>query len=148
MYPVILGLHNVVRWLVLLAGLWAVWRVWRGWMTRGVWSDKDLNAGRLFAGVANLQFALGILLYAVSPLIRQGFADVGRAMGTQEIRYFMVEHVLMMVVAVALVHVGVARVRKAASDSARFQTATIWWGIALAAMAGFVPWQRPWFPLQ
>ena len=58
----------------------------------------------------------------------------------------LVEHVLMMVVAVVLVHVGVSRVRKGKSDSAKFQTATIWWGIATAAIAGFIPWQRPLFP--
>jgi hypothetical protein len=115
-------------------------------MTRAVWTDRDMNAGRLFAGVATLQFVLGLLLYAVSPLIRQGLSDMGTAMRTQGIRYFMVEHVLMMLVAIALVHVGVARVRKGRSDSARFQTATIWWGIAVAAMAGFIPWQRPLFP--
>lgn len=146
MYPFILGTHNIVRWLVLVAGIWAVWRAWRGWMTRGVWTDKDMNAGRLFAGAASLQFVIGVVLYATSPLIRQGFGDMGTAMRTEGIRYFMVEHVLMMVVAVALVHVGVARVRKGKSDSARFQTATIWWGIAVAAMAGFIPWQRPLFP--
>ena len=146
MHSFILSTHNIVRWLVLAAGIWATWRAWRGWMTRAVWTDKDMTAGKVFAGAADLQFAIGVVLYAVSPLIRQGFGDFGAAMRTQGIRYFLVEHVLMMVVAVALVHVGVSRVRKGKSDSAKFQTATIWWGIATAAIAGFIPWQRPLFP--
>ncbi len=56
------------------------------------------------------------------------------------VRYFAVEHVTVMIVAIALAHIGAARVRKAASDSARFQAATIFLGFALAAVAGFTPW--------
>ena len=77
-------------WLVLAAGIWATWRAWRGWMTRGVWTDKDMTAGKVFAGAIDLQFAIGVILYAVSPLIRQGFSDFGEAMRTQGIRYFLV----------------------------------------------------------
>ncbi|MBL8983594.1 MAG: hypothetical protein JNL26_15515, partial [Gemmatimonadetes bacterium] len=43
-------------------------------------------------------------------------------------------------------HVGLAKVKKAASDSARFQAATIWWGIAVASVLGFIPWNRPLLP--
>jgi hypothetical protein len=146
MYSFVLATHSIVRWLVLAVGIWAVWRVWRGWMTRAVWTDTDMKAGKLFAATVDLQFVIGVILYAVSPLIRQGLGDMGTAMRTQGTRYFMVEHVLMMLIAITLVHVGLARVRKGGSDSAKFQTATIWWGIGVAAIAGFIPWQRPLFP--
>ena len=48
---------------------------------------------------------------------------------------------------IALGHIGAAKVRRATSDSAKFQTATIWIGLSLAAVAGFIPWTtRPFFP--
>ena len=71
---------------------------------------------------------------------------MGAAMRTPSVRYFVVEHVFVMLAAIALGHIGAARIRKAGSDSARFQTATIWMGLALAAAAGFVPWDRPILP--
>jgi hypothetical protein len=146
MYSALLAAHNVVRWLVLLAGIWAAVRAWRGWMARGTWSAADHSAGRAFVNLISLQLVLGLALYAVSPLIRQGIEDMSAAMRTPSIRYFLVEHVVMMLIAVALAHVGLARVNKAASDSARFQAAAIWWGIATAAVAGFIPWNRPFWP--
>lgn len=146
MYTLALATHNIVRWLVLAAGVWAVARAWMGWRGRAVWGDQDAGAVKLFVNALSLQFVLGIVLYAVSPLIRGGLADMGAAMRTASVRYFVVEHVAVMLVAIALGHVGAAKVRKATSDSARFQTATIWLGLALAAAAGFVPWDRPLFP--
>jgi len=146
MYTLTLATHNLVRWLVLIAGVLAVGRSWMGWRSRAVWGAKDAGAVRLFVNALSLQFVIGVLLYAVSPLVRHGFADMGAAMKTASVRYFMVEHVVVMLVAIALGHVGAARVKRAGSDSARFQTATIWMGLALAAVAGFIPWDRPILP--
>jgi len=38
------------------------------------------------------------------------------------------------------------QVRKATTDPERFQRASIWFGLALAAIAGFIPWARPFLP--
>jgi hypothetical protein len=146
MYSLTLATHNIVRWLVLAAGIWAVVRCWMGWRARAVWGEKDAGAVKLFVNALSLQFVVGVVLYAVSPLIRGGLADMGAAMRTPSVRYFVVEHVFVMIAAIALGHIGAARIRKAGSDSARFQTATIWMGLALAAVAGFVPWDRPILP--
>ncbi|MCC7324516.1 MAG: hypothetical protein IT358_11825 [Gemmatimonadaceae bacterium] len=146
MYSLTLGTHNIVRWLVLAAGIWAVVRCWMGWRARSVWGEKDAGAVKLFVNALSLQFVVGVVLYAVSPLIRGGLADMGAAMRTPSVRYFVVEHVFVMIAAIALGHIGAARIRKAGSDSARFQTATIWMGLALAAAVGFVPWDRPILP--
>lgn len=146
MYSVLLATHNVVRWLVLAVGLFAVVRVWRGWMTRAAWTESDTKVLKAFTGVASLQFVVGLLLYIMSPLVRQGWGDMGSAMRDPNLRKFVVEHPLMMIVVVALVHIGAARARKATSDSGKFQTTTIFWGIAVAATLGFIPWARPLLP--
>jgi hypothetical protein len=146
MYTFVLVSHNLLRWLVVLAGVVAVVRGWRGWMARGAWSDGDLKAAKAFAGLISLQLLLGIALYAVSPLIRQGMADMSTAMKTPSVRYFLVEHSVMMFITVALAHIGLARVKRATTDMKRFQAVSIWMGIALAAVLGFIPWQRPLFP--
>jgi hypothetical protein len=111
-----------------------------------VWTDADAGAVKWFVNSLSLQFVVGIALYAASPLIQKALGDMKATMANAPVRYFAVEHVTVMLVAIALGHIGAARVRKATSDSARFQAATIFMGFALAAVAGFVPWGRPWFP--
>lgn len=146
MYSVLLSTHNVVRWLVLAVGLYALVRVWRGWMTRAVWTDRDAKLLKLYPGVASLQFVLGIVLYIMSPLVRQGFGDFGAAMRDPLLRRFVVEHPILMIAFVGLTHVGATRARKATSDSGRFQTASIFWGIAILVMLAGIPWNRPFLP--
>jgi len=146
MYSIVLVSHNLVRWLVIIAGVVAVVRGWRGWMARAAWTDGDMTAAKAFTGLISVQFLLGVALYGVSPLIRQGMADMSTAMKTPGVRYFLVEHSLMMLIAIALAHIGLARAKRAPSDMKRFQAVSIWMGIALAACLGFIPWQRPLFP--
>jgi cytochrome c biogenesis factor len=147
MYPLVLGAHNLVRWLVILAGLYVVIRAWRSWLFRSPWSAVDLRAGALFVRTLDVQILIGIVLYAfVSPLTRQAFADVGGAMRDPAVRYFFVEHVVVMLVAAALAHIGAVKVRRAKDDASRAKTAAIWYGLSIAAILGFVPWQRPWIP--
>jgi hypothetical protein len=146
MFSALLASHNLIRWLVVAAGIWAFFRAWRGWMTRAVWTDADRKAGRYFVLAITIQFVLGIALYAASPLIQQGLSDMGAAMRDPNLRKMVVEHPIMMLISVALVHIGAGRVKKATSDSGRFQAATIWWGIAIASVLGFIPWNRPILP--
>jgi hypothetical protein len=147
MYPYVLGLHNIVRWLVLLAGIWAVVLVWRGWLGRRQWTPSEARATRAFVGILDLQLLVGLALFAVlSPLTRQGFRDMGAAMRDAPVRYFLVEHPVIMLAAIAAAHIGSAQVRRAGTDADRFQRASIWFGLSLAALAGFIPWARPLMP--
>lgn len=147
MYPYVLGLHNVVRWLVLIAGVWAVFLCWRGWLGRRQWTPTEARATRTFVALLDLQFLLGLLLFAVfSPLTRQAFGDLGGAMSDAPVRYFLLEHPLIMVASIAAAHIGAVGLKRAASDAERFQKASIMFGLALAGIAGFIPWARPLMP--
>jgi len=147
MYPYVLGLHNIVRWLVLLAGVATVILVWRGWLGRRQWTSAEDKATRAFVGFLDFQFLIGLSLFVVfSPLTRQAFRDVGAAMADAPVRYFLVEHPVIMLVAIAAAHIGAVKVKRAGTDAERFQRASIWFGLSLAALAGFVPWARPLIP--
>ena len=147
MYPYVLGLHNIVRWLVLGAGILAVTLVWRGWLGRRQWTPAEARATRAFVGLLDLQFLVGLSLFAVfSPLTREAFRDVGAAMRDAPVRYFLIEHPLIMLIAIGAAHFGAVQVRRATTDTERFQRASIWLGLSVAALAGFVPWARPLVP--
>jgi len=152
MYTPTLLIHSLLRWLVLAAGLWAVARALLGLVGGKPWMGADDKAGRFFTISIDVQLLVGLLLYGLlSPITRTAFADLGAAMRNGELRYWAVEHIAMMLVAIGLVHVGRSRSRKGATPKGRHRSAFIFYALALAALLAAIPWPfssnaRPLFP--
>ena len=141
MYMLVLALHSLLRWVVLAAGLLAFLRALMGLRARRDWTPADGRAGQLFVGMLDLQLLLGLALYLMlSPMTRIAFQDFGAAMGNSVLRFWAVEHIFGMAVAVALAHVGRVRVRRAADSARRHRLAAIFFGLALAAVLATIPW--------
>lgn len=138
MYTGILDLHNVVRWAVVLLGVVAIIAA----LTSSRWTPQQASLGRWLTIVVDVQVLIGIVLYIVSPLVTGAFQDFGAAMGDSTLRFFAVEHGLIMIVAAALIHIGVSRGRK--SDNPR--QALIFYLLGFAAIAYAIPWDRPLAP--
>lgn len=137
MYPWLLALHSLLRWVVILAGLLAVVRGFRG----GRWSPADDAAGKWYTISLDVQMLVGLLLYGLfSPITHAAFADMGAAMRDATLRFYVIEHLTLMVAALALAHVGKARIRRAATDAARFRTAAIFYTISLVLVLLATPW--------
>ena len=67
---------------------------------------------RAFLVVLDTQFALGLLLYlGLSPLPRAGASDLGATIADGVLRFYTIEHVFGMAVALAVAHVGLRRAR-------------------------------------
>jgi hypothetical protein len=62
------------------------------------------------------------------------------------VRYFLIEHPMIMLLAIGAAHFGAVQVRRGTNDAERFQRASIWLGLSVAALAGFIPWARPLVP--
>jgi hypothetical protein len=141
MHTATLFLHSWLRWVVIVLGLLAVLRALAGRSGGRPWSPSDASAGRFYTIALDVQVLLGLLLYFVfGNLVSLAREDMGRAMATPAIRFWLVEHLTGMLVAVAIAHVGTARVRKAASDSARFSRAALFYGLSLVAVLLSNPW--------
>jgi hypothetical protein len=140
MYAAVLTLHSWIRWLVLLTGLAAFGRAASGVSGRKPWRPSDDRAGFWFVMALDTQFLLGLLLYAfLSPFTHQAFGDFGAAMKNSGLRFWAVEHVAGMIIALALAHIGRVRTRK--TDSLRrHRVAAIFFGLALAVILASIPW--------
>jgi hypothetical protein len=140
MYFAALGLHSWLRWAIVILGVLAVIRALGGRGGRP-WSAGDEAVGRWFVTAIDVQFLLGVLLYAfLSPITRVAFADFGGAMANAGLRFWAVEHLLGMVIATALAHVGRVKVRNANSDRRKHGLAAIFFGLALIILLASIPW--------
>ena len=139
MYPLTLVLHSWLRWVVVILGVIAVVRA-NGGRARP-WTQTDSTITRVFGITVDIQFLLGLLLYAwLSPITRVAFADFGGAMRNAGLRFWAVEHLLGMVIAVALVNVGRTKIRKAVGDRRKHTLAAIYFGLGLLIMLASIPW--------
>ena len=140
-YTLVLSIHSWVRWVVVLAGLLAVVRAWLGWFGGRPWTRGDDSAAAIFARALDLQFLLGLLLYFVlSPITHAALRDIGGVMSNRGLRFWAVEHLFGMVVGIALVHVGRARLNRLAKDARRHRVAAIFFTLAMIAILASVPW--------
>ena len=142
-YTVVLVLHNLVRWVVLLTAVWALVRAWSGWLGKRAWTTTDRRAGMFFGMSLDIQMLLGLILAFISPILQAAYADLGSLAMQDPFRFFLMEHMPLMIVAVVLAHIGTAAARKAADDAGKHRRAAIWFTLVALAIVLAIPWFRP-----
>lgn len=141
MYLSALVVHNLLRWVVLALAVYVIFRAVAGLAGGRSWSSADAAGGRWFTISMDVQLLIGLLLYGVlSPITQNAFADMGAAMKDPVARFWAVEHLTMMLLAVAFTHIGRARTRRIPTDSGRHKAAAIFFGLALVALLAGIPW--------
>jgi hypothetical protein len=148
MYTTILAIHNLIRWVVLILGLYALVRSITGWRARRSWSDQDRKAGVFFGAAIDTQLLLGLVLYFfLSPITRAALADFGAVMSDAGLRFFALEHAFYMLLAVVFAHLGSALAKRAPTDAAKHQRGMIWYGLAFLVILLGMPWMRSLIPV-
>ncbi|MFZ1755743.1 MAG: hypothetical protein WAU10_18470, partial [Caldilineaceae bacterium] len=110
MFSFLLMAHSGWRYLALLALVIAVVKFVMGWLGNGGWSKVDRQIGLITVIVMDIQLLVGLILWGVAAGMGLVGADITRTM----------EHPVWMLIAIVVMHVGWARVKKAADgDKAR-----------------------------
>jgi len=142
MYDLLLSIHNVTRWLVLLAAAYLLYRSLSG-LSRRSYGAADRQAGLVYTALMDAQLLLGLLLMILSPLVQSALGNLGAAMQNSQTRFFIVEHWVLMLAAVVLAHLGGARIKKVADGALKQRQALTWYGLSVALMLLAIPWWRP-----
>ena len=141
MYTLLLTLHNITRWFVLLFGVIAVVRAFSGWVGKKEWTKNDRMAGSMFGGMVDLQLLLGLILYVFfSPFAKALFSDFGAAMQDGVTRFFGLENILIMLIALAAAHAGSMAAKKANTALSKHKRAALWYTAALVLILAMIPW--------
>lgn len=147
MYSAVLSIHNIIRWIALILGILAAVRAYLGWFGNREWTVKDRKIGSYFTIAMDVQLLLGLLLYIfLSPTTRTAFQDFGAAMQVGDVRFFVLEHPLFMVLAVVFAHLGSILSKKAEQTNAKFRRAAIWFSLSVLAVLLGMPWMSSIFP--
>lgn len=140
MYNTLLALHSLTRWLVLGSLIFALFRAYRGWLFKKPFSKIDNIVRIVSATVAHVQLVLGLTLYFVSPIVNYFLHNFGIAVRERNIRFFGMEHVTMMLVAITLITIGSVKTKHKPTDEQKFKTMAIWYTIAFVIIFLSIPW--------
>ena len=140
MYQILLPLHSVTRWLVLLSLFFAIYRGYRGWLGSKPYTTID-NAARLFAvNIAHIQLVIGLWLYFISPIVNYFLHNFKDAVHERQIRFFGMEHITVMLIAIIFITIGSAKAKRKTTDKEKFKTMAIWFTISLLLIFTSIPW--------
>jgi hypothetical protein len=140
MYTVALFIHSWFRYLVLACGIWLLIASARAMRAGGEWLPKHERLQLGFVALLDTQLLLGLSLYFIlSPISAAAMSNLAAAMKDAQLRFFGVEHIATMLIAIVVAHVGRARAKRKQAR-ARYRTTLItqiaWLILTLAA----IPW--------
>lgn len=134
----LLHLHNALRWVIVIAGLVAVVKAILNASAR---KPYQKGPGTVFVAALHVELLVGLILYfGVSGLAAAFRADPGASMKIAALRFFGVEHLVLMLSAVIVATIGGARARRAADEAQKNKTARTFFLIALVLLALGIPW--------
>jgi hypothetical protein len=141
MYTALLTVHSYLRWLVLIVALVALARAIGGMTKRRPWDAADDTTVRWLTMSLDIQMLIGLIIFFVlSPFTIPAWSNLSATMRDAPTRFIMVEHQVGMLLALALAHVGRARIRKTADPVRRHRIALIFVGLSLLVMLVSIPW--------
>lgn len=135
----VLVLHNILRWAVLLFGLWTLFSAMSGIVSKRNYTAADSRSNFLFMLSCDIQFVLGLVLF-YSNLWFDRLKDLGNNMKDPTSRFFTLEHSLLMIIALILVHVGRVSVKKATTPAAKHKRTLLFFGLAIVLILAAIPW--------
>jgi hypothetical protein len=133
----LLHTHSALRWLGLFFMVAAI-------IDSGIRMKRPLKeAGPKFSLFAliitHTQLVIGALLYFVSPTVK-GFMQAGDVMKNSVARFFIVEHAVMMVLAIAVLTIGYSKAKRAVDEASRHRKIFFAYLIALIIIIVSIPW--------
>lgn len=128
--------HSGIRWIVLILLIVAIVNAYTKWKSGKLVSDKDKKINLFTLIFSHIQLLLGLVLYFTSPKV----VFAAEAMKNSAQRFFLVEHIAMMIIAIILITIGHSRSKKAATNTSSFKTVFWFYLIALVLILVSIPW--------
>lgn len=151
MYELILTLHSWLRWVVLLLGILVISGNYKGWKLALPYMGLNKLLNTIFIASLHTQLVVGLLLYfGLSPMMQNILSNFGGSMGNAELRFWSVEHMLGMIIAIAIAQIGIIKAKRQSTDAMKYRTAFIWFTTALVLILLMIPFgiwnvERPMF---
>ena len=147
----ILYFHSILRYFVLLFMLLVILQSLSGMLGKKAFKKIDKTAALVLMIICDVQLLLGLCVYMINGWMGKLSASGG--MKDHVTRFFGLEHPLLMIIALVLVHIGYGSVKKNIADDRKYKMLFWCTVVALFLVLARIPWPgmkevgRPFLPL-
>ena len=140
MYNFLLGLHNLLRWIILLLLVVNLVRHFAAIKRPFTGIDKKLGLWLMIA--AHTQLLIGIYEWFAGAWGFQNLRNNGMAQVMQNgtARFFAVEHIVSMIIAIVLITAARGIYRKPLPDAKKHRRCILLYTLALLIILAMIPW--------
>jgi hypothetical protein len=148
-----LHLHSFLRWVILILLLVALYKSFAD--RHKAFTSGHKKTGLFLMIFADVMLLLGLYQWFTGPWGLKSVQTNGMSvvMKTPILRFFAIEHLIGMLIAISLIHIGYSFTKKAVPDSVKHKRTLIFYGLALLVILISIPWPfreigagRGWFP--
>ncbi len=129
---ILVSAHSGLRWIALILLLLAIYNAFT---VKNY--EKKHRLVNMFAMISlHTQLLIGLALYFTSAKVQftEGWMKVALY------RFYGMEHLMGMIIAIVLVTIGHSKSKKATESAAKFKAIKLWYVLALILILAFIPW--------
>jgi len=144
MYETVQFIHSYWAYLVLFMLLIASFNAIIGFASNKEYSATNFRLALFTLIVSHIQLLIGIVLYLTPGNLSRFDAGMSEVMNSDTLRLYLVEHPLMMILAIVLITIGYSKHKKKLTSRPKFKMLTIFYGLAFVVVLTRIPWSA-WF---
>jgi hypothetical protein len=124
----VLQLHAIWRWVLLIAAIIVLVKALIGWLGKRPFTKLDDQLGMAFTMIVDIQVLLGLILWLFH---QPGLQNLSQAMGNAALRFIVLEHPILALIALAFAHIGRSRSKKLTDATAKHRTSFVFYLLSL-----------------
>jgi hypothetical protein len=135
MYIPLLKSHSGLRWILLILFVSALVMLFRA-AYQGKYNKKLASTAKMTLILTHIQFLLGLVLYFISPKV----IFAASSMKVSVFRFYLVEHISLMLIAVILLTIGFSKAKKLLNTQAGAKKMFTYYLISFILIMISIPW--------
>ncbi len=136
MFNGLLHAHSGLRWILLILLLATIFTAFNKWKSNAAYLDSDNKLSLFTMILAHIQLLIGLYLYMTSGKVNLSNLNMGNAVE----RFFAIEHIFGMLLAITLITLGRIQSKKLTTDTLKHKKIFRMYLSALVIMLVTIPW--------
>jgi uncharacterized membrane protein len=132
-------LHSSIRYLILVFLIASIGISFSKWRGNKPFTKGDKMTYLMALIFCHIQLVVGLILFVMKDY-QKSFSQMGVVMKNPVLRFFTIEHTLIMLLGIIFITIGYSTAKRAASDVAKHKKTFIFYLIGFILIMAGIPW--------